>query len=346
MMSLSTIKALLWLITLGVFGSLGYTLYDWRENQTALLRSRAPEEKQREVLENVEQPEPPKQEIHSYKGSIEPNFFQLNWTGKEAPPPPPPRKEETVAQVKPKATPVDQLLKVLYVQVDTSQPEYSKANVRYTDGALARLEPEPAFIFPGDALPEPHELWVVHAIDVEGVTFRRLLGDGEVDPETEDQLAQPSNAFDRSLIFDANTDGVITRRTENFPALAQDQYYTGRRPPNTVEVRPNVFEVGREDMDTINENYLDILSTEVRTRTYRESGGGSGGIQILEVVPGSLAAQHGAKTGDVIKSINGTPVNSTQEAISYVKNNKDNYSTWTVVVWNSGKERTVTYNVP
>jgi len=45
----------------------------------------------------------------------------------------------------------------------------------------------------------------------------------------------------------------------------------------------------------------------------------------------------------VIKSINGQPVNSVQEAISFVKVNKDKYSTWEVVVENKGKQRTVTY---
>ena len=49
------------------------------------------------------------------------------------------------------------------------------------------------------------------------------------------------------------------------------------------------------------------------------------------------------KEGDVIKSINGQPVNSVQEAISFVKVNKDKYSTWEVVVENKGKQRTVTY---
>lgn len=346
-MSLSTIKALLWLVTLTVFGGLGYTLYDWQQNQGSLLATRAPASKQRDVLENVERPEPPKQQIHSYEGSIEPNFFRLNWTGKEAPPPPPPPGPDDVPVAKPRATPIAELLRVLYVQVDTSLPEYSKALVRLTDAALARLEPEPLWLYVGDALPEPQELWVVHSIHDQGVTFRRLLDDGQPDPEVEDESASPSDAFeDQALIVAVGAEGAMLPDTQAFPPLAGEGYYTGRRPPTTVEVRPNVFAVGSEDMAMINESYLDILSTDVRTRTFRDSGGNPGGIQLLEVAPGSLAAKHGAKTGDVIKSINGTPVNSTQEAISYVKNNADNYTVWTVVVWNSGKERTVTYEVP
>jgi S1-C subfamily serine protease len=67
------------------------------------------------------------------------------------------------------------------------------------------------------------------------------------------------------------------------------------------------------------------------------------GIEITEVAPGSIAAQHGVKSGDVIVSVNGTPVNSVQEAISYAKNNADIYSVWTIVVSNAGYERTIVY---
>lgn len=345
-MTLSSIKAILWLLTLGVVSYLGYTLYDWRENQGSMLATRASEETQLEWLTNVEAPEPPKRELVNYKASVEPNFFDLNWTGKPDPPPQVIKDEPEVVVQAPKATPVDKLLRVLFVQVDTSMPDYSKALVRYKDQSLATRFPEPAYLYPGDALPEPHQLWTVAEIDAEGIVFRRLTADGEPDPEVEDERAAPSTAFTESLITKVG-DGEVAARPEGerFPELRGD-YYTGRRPPQTVEVRPNYFQVGTEDMERINENYLDILSTDVRTRTYRNPGGGPGGIQILEVVPGSVAAQHGAKTGDVIKSINGTPVNSTQEAISYVKNNSENYTVWEVVVWNSGKERTVTYTVP
>jgi S1-C subfamily serine protease len=57
----------------------------------------------------------------------------------------------------------------------------------------------------------------------------------------------------------------------------------------------------------------------------------------------SIAERHGAKEGDVVKSINGHPVNTTNEAITFVKTNKDKYSSWEVVIENKGKTRTVTY---
>ena len=347
-MTVSSIKALLWLVTLGVVGYLGYTIYDWRENQASILAAKATPERQLEILSNVEKPEPPKQQIHPYKESIEPNFFVLNWTGKlPPPPPPPPGPEDTKPEGREPATPIADLLVVQFVQVDTSRPELSKACIKYTDASLStKVEGEPQWLRPGDALHEPHQLWTVHEIKPNQVVFRRLLASGEPDEEEADQTASPPTAFDGDMIVAVGPDGAIlpSRQDEYFPPLDGDAYRSPDR-NRTVEVKPNYFQVGIEDKQQFNERYLDILSTEVRTRTYRENGKAAG-IYVDSVVPGSLAAQHGAQVGDVIKSINGTPVNSTQEAISYVKNNKDQYSVWEVVVWNSGKERTVTYNVP
>jgi PDZ domain-containing secreted protein len=48
----------------------------------------------------------------------------------------------------------------------------------------------------------------------------------------------------------------------------------------------------------------------------------------------------------VIKAINGHPVNSEQEAISFIKNNKDKYDVWEVEIENKGKTKIVTYKVP
>ncbi|MEO0653123.1 MAG: PDZ domain-containing protein, partial [Planctomycetota bacterium] len=270
-------------------------------------------------------------------------------TGKlPPPPPPPPGPPDENPKGRIPATPIADLLVVQFVQVDTSRPELSKALIKYTDQALSKLyDGEEQWLYAGDALGGVHKLWTVSEIRPNEVVFTRLLDDGEPDEEEDDQVARPPTAFDGdTLIVDATDGGAVVpdRDGDYFPPLGDDQY-VGRGRDRTQEVRPNYFQVGVEDKRQFNENYLDILSTDVRTRAYRENGKAAG-IQIQSVAPGSLAAQHGAKSGDVIKSINGNPVNSTQEAISYVKNNQGQYSTWEVVVWNSGKERTVTYNVP
>ncbi len=70
------------------------------------------------------------------------------------------------------------------------------------------------------------------------------------------------------------------------------------------------------------------------------------GIELTDVQPGGVAARHGAQSGDIIKSINDHSVASSSEAINFVKNNKDNYSTWVVVIENKGKQRVVTFDSP
>ena len=81
-----------------------------------------------------------------------------------------------------------------------------------------------------------------------------------------------------------------------------------------------------------------------RETIYRD--GKRAGLRVAEVKPGSIAAQHGAQSGDVIISINGHPVSSEQEAIKFVKNNSETTTVWQVVVENLGRQRTVTYNSP
>jgi S1-C subfamily serine protease len=48
--------------------------------------------------------------------------------------------------------------------------------------------------------------------------------------------------------------------------------------------------------------------------------------------------------GDIIRSINGEPVTSTNEAISYVKTHADVTTHWVAVVERQGKEITLTYD--
>lgn len=48
----------------------------------------------------------------------------------------------------------------------------------------------------------------------------------------------------------------------------------------------------------------------------------------------------------MIKSVNGHPVTSVSEAITYVKNNSSQYTTWEVVVESKGKLKTLFYHSP
>ena len=118
-------------------------------------------------------------------------------------------------------------------------------------------------------------------------------------------------------------------------------------PLRTQRIGEDRYRVGLEDAEYIGENYAEILSQEVRVERHRDPRTGRyDGIEVKAVNPDSIAAQHGVQSGDVVKKINGHPVSSPQEAISFVKNNQHLYDKWEVEVWNKGQTRIVTYIPP
>lgn len=99
-------------------------------------------------------------------------------------------------------------------------------------------------------------------------------------------------------------------------------------------------------MAEFEQNYDDILSG-IETETYRDPQTGErAGVRIRSVPAGGIASRHGVQDGDILISINGTPVSSEQEGIQYVRENSDNYSTWEVRYIRLGVERTEMYRSP
>ena len=83
----------------------------------------------------------------------------------------------------------------------------------------------------------------------------------------------------------------------------------------------------------------------MKTKTYFKDGKRAG-VELTEVREGSIVARHGGQSGDVIISINGTPVSSQQEAIAFAKSNAERYSVWEVEVLRFGRVETVVYHSP
>jgi hypothetical protein len=265
----------------------------------------------------------------------------FDWTGKPPPeptavvaPPPPPKATELG---------VDKLVKVLGFKADTRNPEKSKAILKYLPEAkvpappATRLFQEGVLKTPGDRLDAPIDHITVLSITEAGVEFG-------YDDGRESQTLGPQ-AFDLggALVY-VNPEDVV-RRSNKLPI----QSYTGSwtNPENTQQIGRNRFRIGVNDADSFARNYAQILSEDVRTRRHKDPTTGKyDGIELTSVSPGSIASRHGAQTGDVIKSINGHAVTSTQEAINFVKNNEGMYEKWEVVVSNMGQERTVTYFPP
>lgn len=264
-----------------------------------------------------------------------PNCRHLNWTGK--PPAVEQQIDTTTGPVEPKYTPVKDLVRVLMVKVDLADPAGSTVYMKYKPTAQVSVKsPTGGFQFKvGDHLHAPHTGVTISAINGEGVVFAfggdrkdETLGPGEFDAKTRIVVVGPG--------------GEMMPQLTSLIAQGPTEVWT---PERTVAVSNGNYRIGTEDAKEFEANWDKILAHDVRPERHKDPRTGKyDGIELKSVAPGSIVARHGAKDGDVIKSINGTPVTSTQEAIKFVKTNKDQYSTWEVVVENKGRTRTMTFH--
>jgi len=264
-------------------------------------------------------------------------FHDLNWTGAmqvvAAP------VETTPVDTKPEVVAVRDLVRILWVQVDLGDTKGSSVFLRYKPKAQVENKGLGGFLLRvGDKLARPHEGIELAAITAEGVTF------SFADSARERETLVPAEFDARAEIVQVGPDGIVMPpRDSAIPTRIGAAFVPGK----TTRLGSDRFLLGTEDLQMASDSYLDILSNDVKLRQHRDPRTGRyDGVEINDVTPGSFAERHGATKGDVIKSINGHAVNSTQEAISFVKNNKDQYTSWEVVIENKGKTRTVTYQSP
>jgi hypothetical protein len=264
-------------------------------------------------------------------------FHDLNWTGavKVAPVVAEKEPENRVPEV----TPVKDLLRVHSVMIDYSEPKLSSAFVRYKPKAgVSNKQLGASLVRVGESLAAPLDTIRIVSIDDAGVTF------GFADEGRAHEALKPEPFDPDTQIVRVDADGVIAPVRRTGIAVVDAPAFV---PGKTTRLGQDKFVLGSEDLRSASENYLDILANDVKMRQHRDPRTGRyDGVEITDVTPGSFAERHGASKGDVVKSINGHAVNSTSEAINFVKMNKDKYSTWEVVIENKGKTRTVTYESP
>ena len=267
----------------------------------------------------------------------DPKCRHLNWTGK-APPPPPAAAEPTEAQ-KPPKVPVAELIRIAMVQVDLAKPDQSFVFLKYRPKAsVLAVGAAGGFVLKeSERLAAPHQGVRVESITSEGVTF--AFDEEGREPET----VSPSEYDLKTTIVQVGEDGVIRPKIGEIPR-ADD---TPWRPAQTRPFGQNRWMIGTEDAAYANANFSQILAEDVRTARHQDVRTGKyDGIEIKSVTPGSFAERHGAQEGDIIKSINGHPVTSVQEAINYAKMNADRYTTWEIVIERNGKLQTFYYQSP
>lgn len=334
-MNAATLKSLLFLVSLGLFGGLVYYAYEHRQSQAAPY-AYWNKDLAKAVLDNVTRPEAPKPRIVDYKQVVTPALVDLDWTG--APP-------QKVAEAAPEATgPVEKpkvvvadLLAILMTRVDSQNPGGSSAIVLWKAADLKANPKLDNELRIGRVLPAPYDSAVVKDILVDGIEFA-FTRDGQ-----ENEVVRVPRSSD-GLIVEVDDISNIARpvkRSFISPQVAK----VDDRPERTVRLAADIYQIGPLDMAEFGRDYPRILSEDVRLETHFKDGKRAG-LKITDVKAGSLAAQHGAVAGDVIISINGEPVQSEQQAIAYVKRNAETTSVWQVVVENLGRQRTVTYNSP
>ena len=330
-MNLAQIKVLTWAACGVVAVAVGW--HGW--TTTTKSRPQPETEYARKLLGSVEPPKQQKADVVNY-ARLKGVLADANLTGKVVVAAKPVEQGEPA---KPSVVPVSELVRVQYVQVDMSRPELGAAFLKYKSRAgVSGPAAEGALLKVGERLAAPNGHVRIHAVEPMSVVFA-------FDDEAREKESVSAAEFESSTsIVQVGPDGVVVSAPRaGIPRVEGQAFVPGR----TTMLGANRFVLGSEDMTYLNDNYAEVLAREVRTAQHRDPRTGKyDGIEIKEVTPGSVAARHGAQSGDVIKSINGHPVNSVQEAISFVKVNKDKYSSWEVVVENKGKQRTVTYESP
>lgn len=116
---------------------------------------------------------------------------------------------------------------------------------------------------------------------------------------------------------------------------------TGKEVQKTAD---NTFAIKRADLLKYTNDLSSILM-QARAVPNREPGTGNiNGFRILDMQPGSIYEQLGIQRMDVIKSVDGTPVDSPAKAME-LYNTLKNSPKVTLQVERGGKTETMTYNI-
>lgn len=348
-MNINTIKALTWVTSAVLTAGVSYYVWDFQQHEAEVLGRRITAEQAKTILDSAEIPEGPRSSLVDV-GAIERAYYfdlksktlpnLLDWTG--ARPivievaPEQAEQEPEVVRAK-----LSDSLTVTLVEEDGSSPEGSKAWISYKPESRVALAGGqfPSKVRVGDKLEEPMDYVTVKAISADdGVTFSF---DGDDVP---DETVRPGT-YDAEFSVYVVGEGQPEQSTptDEFPHLDMNLW----RPERSQLLGNGEWRIGTEDSREFRDDYAGILAREVRhSRHYNPKTRKYDGIELKEVKPGGRIAAHGGQSGDIIKSINGHAVTSAAEAITFVKNNKDKYSKWVVIVENKGKLRTMIFESP
>ncbi|MCK6448819.1 MAG: PDZ domain-containing protein [Planctomycetes bacterium] len=272
---------------------------------------------------------------------VKAGWKDMNWLGRPKSAPPPPPVETAPKVVEQNQAELAKVVSIMALYYDPASELETRAVIKYTpqSGVDAnKVKNGVAAKGVGDRLDAPLQHARIVKIDDRGVEF---AFDDEA--RAHEVLRPKELDLEGRLVFVGEGAEPILPTVAVIP---RSPTY-GQWPQKTERIGENKFRVGLDDAKHIEENFDRILTEEVRTVVHRDPVTKQrDGIQITDVKPGSTVAAHGGQAGDVIKSINGHPVKSEQEAIQFVKANADVYDKWEVEVENKGETRTITIYPP
>lgn len=107
----------------------------------------------------------------------------------------------------------------------------------------------------------------------------------------------------------------------------------------------NHWEMPAEEGNWLGRNGEQVASQLTLKPEQDPATGRPDGVRVVNIAEGSIARSRGLLPGDKVKSINGTPVNSRGDAISYLKGPGKGLNRYLVVIERKGKIITMTYDV-
>ena len=107
----------------------------------------------------------------------------------------------------------------------------------------------------------------------------------------------------------------------------------------------NHWESPPEEVDWLGRHGEEVANQVALQPEKDPETGRPAGVRVTKVEQNSWAQKRGLLPGDVVKSINGNPVNSRQDAISYLKGPGKDLNRYVVVIERKGRLITLTYDV-
>jgi len=337
--SIRYLRSLVWISTLGVGGTSGWTFYsifkDFRAGKFRPMRGPAPFQ---EIIESQ------RGESNADELTIRPlEHYAKLWNcplhGHLPEPVPPGPNGGVPPPPEPTLVPIESAVKLHLFTVADEEKKTGIVAVSYRDDNQAAFSLDEYILAIGSPLMYPYDSApfdgkLIAVSQKEGPVF--LWGGEEValDFDQKDKAAQPLSESGAS-----NESGDVSLTDQDRSSLDR---YGGKE--TTVEVEKDMYVIGLKDQQGLSDDY----SSYLRDAGVAEELDGKGGKKIAfkNVRPNGLASKtYGIKSGDVLVSINGVPVSSKSQAIRWVKDHPD-LPKYVVVVNRIGQQITKTILVP